>query len=260
MMDAPESTDFDYDRLQLLDDILHEILRLYEHDLCQTLQQAELNRIETKIAWTKQRISEAAEHLSSIRSLFEERRDSGIWRLRCRQSDECAALERELAEMPATFAHKSAELLRVRKREKMLRLTHRFREAKQMREERARLEAIELDAHRRRWQHHGDRRRAALARKHHQQMVCLTDNLARQWQALEPESQSEEQHYRIIIENQERRMADVKGSPNDFRFKTTRDILKAKRDLWPEVTARRSASQKRSAPSKPTGTRASAFT
>jgi hypothetical protein len=239
-MDAPDTADFDYDTLQRIDNLIREVYQSVQQHLCDTVKEAELSALDSRIQQTKSALTERNEQLCSIRYLHEERRQQLIGNLVRLQGRDWDELDAVLSgEIPPKFRKVSPELLTIRKRERALRLTHRFTEAKQMRREGDAKEAFEMEANQLRWRKYGDRLREEMKRKHEIQMVCLNERIEHEWQVLEPVSISEQNHCKQVIENQIRRKVEVLNCPNDFRAQTTRDVQKAKRDQWPQVTARR---------------------
>jgi hypothetical protein len=239
-MDAPDDSNFDYDTLQLTDNLIGEVYQSVQQHLCDTVKEAELSRLESRIHQTQSALTERNQQLSSVRLLYEERREQLIERLMQIQRREWESLEERLSgEMPPKFRKVSQELLVIRKREKTLRLTQRFMEAKQMRKDGDAKEAVEQEANLLRWHKYGDKLREELKRKHELQMECLNERLSHEWEVLEPVSKAQQSHCKKAIEHQERRKMEVQNSANDFRTQTTRDVQNAKREQWPQLTARR---------------------
>jgi hypothetical protein len=236
--------DCDYDDLQRIDNEIDAVYQSVQRYLCDEAQEAELSTLDTRIHQTKSALLESHEQFAAVRRIHEERHLMLTESLVRMQKSEWEALDRVLAGAPPPrFRKLSAELLAKRRSERALRLTHRFAEAKVLRNETAAMEASEMEGNAGRWREYGDRRRAEMRHRHEAQMQCLDERIEREWQVLVPVSVSQQSHCQMVIESRVRRKAEVQASPNDFRTQTTRSVQKAIRDQWPQVTARRTSGQ-----------------
>ena len=236
---GPESSGFDYDALQRIDDVIAQLMSSNEDLLYSDVQREELRRLKDRRNVARQQLAESAEQLESFRRVFNEKRRQDADRLAEIQRRELEELDQRYSgDPPRNYRKLSAELVQLRQHERALRLTGRYLEAKSVRTDADALEAFEGEQGRMRWARDGYAARQALEKRHKQQMDCLNEKWDRQWLSIEPDSIRRQQHCLKVIETNERRIAEVRGSKNDFRGTTTRAILRARRERLPHLTGR----------------------
>ena len=230
---------FDYDTLQRIDDVINQLSSSNEHLLYTDVQREEIEKLVRRRDEMQRQLADSEAQLVAVKKIFEGKRQDDIARLMQEQQRELEELnERYAQEPPAKYRKLSTELIHLRKHERMLRLTGRYMEAKQVRSDADGLEAFEMEKHRIKWEKDAQAARQDLMRKHKHQMDCLNEKWNRQWQTIEPDSIKEQQHCKKVIETYEKRIEEIMNSRNDFRGSTTRSVLKAKKERLPHLTSR----------------------
>jgi hypothetical protein len=107
-----------------------------------------------------------------------------------------------------------------------------------------------MEENMKRWKRYGDGLREEMKKKHERQRNCLEERLDREWRVVEPASMSEQNHCKHVIQIHVRRKEEVKGSRVDLGSPTIREVQKARRDHWPQLTARREIGSKPTSPGR----------
>lgn len=240
IMDGPEDGTFDYDALHRIDEVLEQLVKSGEQIIYDDAHTKEIVAIEQRISKSQKELSEKEKQLKTVRREFKQRRKKDLERLLEQQKKEMEELEAKYSseELPPKYRKLSGEVLYMRRQEKMLRMTHNFLDAKKLRSDADALEAYEMEQNRIKWQIDGNAAKQALVKKHEHQVKCLNEKWDRQWQVLEPSSIKEQEHCKKVIDTQEKRLREVKGSANDFKIQTTRSVQKAKKERLPQLTSR----------------------
>ena len=239
LLRGSDDDEFDYDTLQRIDDVIAQLFASNESLLYTDVQREEIEKLTRRREDMQRQLAESEAQLASVKKIFEEKRQNDIARLMQEQEREMNELnEKYSKEPPPKYRKLSTELIQMRKHERMLRLTGRYMEAKQVRSDADGLESFEMEKQRIKWEKDAQAARQEMAKRHKQQMDCLNEKWNRQWQSIEPDSIKEQNHCRQVIEGYEKRIREIVDSRNDFRGATTRSVLKAKKEWLPHLTSR----------------------
>jgi hypothetical protein len=245
ILNLPEDSEFDYDALDRIDEVLGELVNSSKQLLYSEGRTLPEPGPHCPISAAADRDEE---QFSNMKRFFDDKRSADINRLVQEQQRELDDLQRLYSgEPPPKYRKVSIEVMNMRSQEKTLRLAGHYREAKQMRLDADAKEVVEMQRNRARWRRAKGGAEHALAEKHQRQLNCLKEKWDRQWQAFEPESKDQQRHWKRVIETNERRMTDVIGGKTEF--------LKTRREQLPQLTARPNSqfSSARSARSRAAG-------
>jgi hypothetical protein len=245
ILDAPPNSDFDYDSLDRIDQILGELLSSNAQLFYSDIHRDEITKLEERIQKLKTELDQTELNFADLKRSFDEQRQADIERVLIEQALEMSELEKSYGhEMPAKYRKFSTTLVALRHQENVLRRVGQFAEAKQVRLDADALERAEMDANSSRWEKDRMRGIADLKRKQTHQLNCVNERWDRHWQGIEPSSLAAQAHLKMVIENTEDRLNEVMGCRNDFRVRTTRSVINAKKEQLPQLTARRPPAEK----------------
>lgn len=232
-----EGPEFDYDRLQKIDDILNEIFSFQEQLMLDAVKQKELEKLYQRKEQALQEMRDINAEIKSAKGIFDEKRQNALDVLQTNQDREFHDLEEKFSheEIPVKYRKLSVEVLNIRKQEKHLRLTKRYMEAKQCHQQAEALEAFEMEQAKIKWRNDQNAIFEALNHKHQQQIACFNEKWDRQWLSLIPDPIARKEHCQLVIDTIDRRIYDITDAKT--QTKVISRVINAKKENVP-VTAR----------------------
>ncbi|OHT13477.1 hypothetical protein TRFO_16344 [Tritrichomonas foetus] len=244
ILDGGPDCDYDYDRLQLIDDLLQFVFNQKEQNLYTKAQLLEIQKLKGRIKEAKEQLKESQKNYKRLRKQFNCDRKDAIEQLKDQQHQEHQKLIESFEKVPEKYRKISNKLIILRKQEKHLRLTHRYMEAKQIKIEGDQVEKEEMEENLKHWNIEKSNLLSQLENKHQQQMNCLEQKWERTWNSIYPAQLDRKQHYKLVIDNAKKRILEITGNKNDFKLSTTKSVLQVRKDELRTVTSRIGAHQR----------------
>ncbi|OHS98031.1 hypothetical protein TRFO_35635 [Tritrichomonas foetus] len=207
-----EGPDYDYDKLQRIDDLILEIQAKGQEKTQITTQQSQIEQLHSKIDNTREEMFKIEEKYYEMKSEIEEKKKIELDKLIAQQQLEMSDLDKKysMENLPPKYRKLSADLINIRKLERKLRIMHQFGEAKKLREEGDKREAEEMAANKNNWRKEKKIAKAALFKKHQQQIACFNEKWNRHWQVLVSSLKNEHNKQKLIMKKTKRKIHEVK--------------------------------------------------
>ena len=221
----------DYTTAHRIDEINNELTLIINKNSYCGFKSAEVRDANQKLQRAKRELQRVLEEREKFFKTFQKQKNISIKNLEEKQAAQLNEHDKKYnEEMPAKYRKLSPDILNMRRKEKMLRNSKRYKEAQKLHEECDALEAYELARQKVRFHNEGVEARQLIVAQHQQQMKCLLEKQDRQFQTIMPSSYEAENHWRIVIDHLENQIKRFKGESKDVK-KATQTMLTKDRGL-----------------------------